>query len=612
MVLDQAEEMFSSLDAIQRTTLTTGLTEYVDAGGRLLLVLRSDFYGQLADLPEFAPYAERATVLVGPMREDELRRALVEPAGAAGLLLEPDLVETVMDEAAGQSEPLPHLSQAMVRTWEHRAGQTLTLAGYRLGGGLAGALEAAAEDCYGQMSAPAREAARHVLVRLVVRSGSAWVRRPLLRTQLSMADDAPTQEALRALVSGRLVLVDADHVQITHDSLVTYWPRLRDWLDERAISAGLVDHLDQASRSWRESGRQSADLYRGPRLQAALDWRTGHPTDLSPDEHAFLDASEVGATSELEIARSQTRREARGRRRLRFVAFGLAAMMLVALVGGAAALQARATARQQASRAEQAALTADARRVAGLALTAPDIETSSLLAVAGYRLEDTPDTRNALLSVLERDDSALFRMPFPNRLLRIEGASDGSRLFLMDNERTIWVVDPASRKVLTSFPARADFLDAASPDGTFIVVGGAPPGQDTAAGQVAVLDGSTGGVVTVLPVTSYDDPGPPPALSTDGRWLAVVQSTDATATAAGSVLMVFDSHDWSAPPRTVRLGSPIVAIAAGRDKIAVATRTVSSICSLRRRWLRWRRARPPEVRAASAPTGCCVPAGVIT
>ncbi len=570
VVLDQAEEMFSSLDTTQRQTLTAGLGDYVDAGGRLLLVLRSDFYGQLAEVPEFAPYAERATVLVGPMREDELRRALVEPASAAGLLLEPALVETIMDEAAGQSEPLPHLSQAMVRTWEHRSGQTLTVAGYRLGGGLAGALEAAAEDCYAQLSEPAREAARHVLVRLVVRSGSAWVRRPQLRSHLSAADDPQTEEALRALVSGRLVLVDAERVEITHDSLVTYWPRLRDWLDERVLSAGLVDHLDQASTSWRDSGRQPADLYRGPRLQAALDWRAGHPSDLSLDEHEFLDASEAEATSELVTAHAQTRREARGRRRLRFVAIGLAAMMLVALVGGAAAAQARGTARQQARRAEQAALSADARRVAGLALTAPDIETSSLLAVAGYRLQDTPDTRNALLSVLERNDTALFRMPFPNRLLRIEGAADGRRLFVMDNARTISVVDPAQRKVLNTFPARAEYLDAASPDGKFIVVSG-PASSPEDPGQVAVLDGSTGRVVAVLPVQSYDS-GPPPVLSSDGRWLAVVQVADAKATSAGSILKLFDSHDWSAPPRTVRLKAPIVSAAAGLDRIAVATR----------------------------------------
>ena len=55
------------------------MSEYSDA--RLLVVLRSDFYGHLADVEALiAPCSPRATVLVGPMRADELRRALVEPA----------------------------------------------------------------------------------------------------------------------------------------------------------------------------------------------------------------------------------------------------------------------------------------------------------------------------------------------------------------------------------------------------------------------------------------------------------------------------------------------------------------------------------------------------
>ncbi len=65
------------------------LIEYVeDRDGRLLLVLRSDYYGRLADVELLAPFAEKTAVLVGPMRSDELRCVLVEAAEAAGLRLE--------------------------------------------------------------------------------------------------------------------------------------------------------------------------------------------------------------------------------------------------------------------------------------------------------------------------------------------------------------------------------------------------------------------------------------------------------------------------------------------------------------------------------------------
>jgi hypothetical protein len=132
LVLDQAEELFTGLDDCARNAVIAQLADYTDAGsGRLLLVLRSDFYGRLADVNTLAPYAQKTTVLVGPMRADELRRALIEPAAAAGVRLDDELVETIMQDITGQAEPLPLLSEAMVRTWQRRQGDVLTLEAYR-------------------------------------------------------------------------------------------------------------------------------------------------------------------------------------------------------------------------------------------------------------------------------------------------------------------------------------------------------------------------------------------------------------------------------------------------------------------------------------------------
>ena len=83
------------------------------------------------------------------------------------------------------------------------------------------------------------------------------------------------------------------------------------------------------------------------------------------------------------------------------------------LVGGGLALAERGSARASAARARQAAVTADSRRLAALAATAADIGTSSLLAVAAYRLQDSPDSRGALLTAVERNQSALWRIAEP-------------------------------------------------------------------------------------------------------------------------------------------------------------------------------------------------------
>ncbi len=213
-----------------------------------------------------------------------------------------------MEDIADQPEPLPLLSEAMVRTWHRRDGDLLTLEGYRLSGGVGGALEAAAEGRYAQLEEDEQRAARHLLVRLAARSpATGWLRRAVPRA--NVASERPKTAALAALIATRLVVVSETRIEIAHDAFLLHWPRLRDWLTERTLAADLLQQLDQATTTWRTSGQQVADLYRGPRLTAALGWYAEHPEDVSPIEAEFLDASAGAANAELEAARAQAARD---------------------------------------------------------------------------------------------------------------------------------------------------------------------------------------------------------------------------------------------------------------------------------------------------------------
>ena len=563
LVLDQAEELFTSLGPVAREHAIARLAGYVaEEDGRLLLVLRSDFYGRLADVEFLAPFAHKTAVLVGPMRADELRRALVEPAAAAGIRLEPDLIETIMEDVAGQAEPLPLLSEAMVRTWDRRHGDLLTLEAYRLSGELSGALEAAAEECYARMEDQQRRATRHLLVRMAARTATGWVRRPIIRTESEPADDTE-DAALTVLIAARLVVASEQRIEITHDALLAHWPRLREWLDERSLAADLLQHLDQAAASWRTSGQQDTDLYRGPRLTAAMDWRAEHPADVSPAEEEFLDASARAADAELERARAQAAREARGRRRLRSVAVVLAVVVGLATATALVAVRERTSARQSATHAQQSALAADARRLAALSANAPDIATSSLLAVAAYRLQDSADSRGALLTAVERNQSALWRIQFRHRPQRIAATPGASRLAANDNRSQIMVFDPATRRQVASFPSDGN-IEGITADGRQVIVFGAT-NSATPVGRLSVYDVPNGHVAHVL-TNAGDLNLPEPVTTSDGRWVAAIITRQV---GAGATVDVFDASHWTAPPQQfVTTGTP-VALAAGRTALAV-------------------------------------------
>ncbi|MGN6608832.1 MAG: NACHT and WD repeat domain-containing protein, partial [Jatrophihabitans sp.] len=557
LVLDQAEELFTVLTPGERQAVVERLEQYTAGGGRLVLALRGDFYGRLAELQPLAAHARAASVLVGPLRDDEVRRVVVEPAERVGLTVEPDLVETVLDDVAGQPAALPMLSTALVRTWENRAGDTLTLAGYRRGGGVASAVEATAEDAYLSLEPAARVAVRRLLLQLAGREGDGWVRRPLPLPDTSA--DPDTAAAVAHLAAARLVTVTGTRIELTHDALLVHWPRLRGWLDERVLAADLLDHLGATVRAWAEAGRPDSDLYRGARLRGALDWRDEHPDDVTPVEREFLAASEAAADAQLTAAREQARREARGRRRLRAVAIGLAAMVVLAAVGVVVALHERGSADRAAASARAAALAADSRRLAALSFTAPDIATSSLLAVAAYRLQDSADSRGALLAAVERNSSALWRFQAPHRLLRVAVTPDGTRLAVMDNRRQVTVLDPRTRRVTATLAARADYLEGITADGRMLVTFGSTP-DEPLNGRLALVDVASGRRTRVL--TEDGDPAIEPAFSSDAHWLVHV-------TGGRRTIDVFDAHDWSAPPLRLTAPAHTVAVAAGHDSMAV-------------------------------------------
>ena len=85
-------------------------------------------------------------VLVG-MDAVGLREAIEAPSRQAGLMIEPGLVDLLVNEVEREPGALPLLSHALRETWIHREGRTLTV---RLPGvgGIRGSIAQSAEAVY--------------------------------------------------------------------------------------------------------------------------------------------------------------------------------------------------------------------------------------------------------------------------------------------------------------------------------------------------------------------------------------------------------------------------------------------------------------------------------
>ncbi|MFD0394032.1 WD40 repeat domain-containing protein [Streptomyces nogalater] len=263
--------------------------------------MRADFYEQCLGYPDLADALQHRHMVLGPLTSTELREAVTGPAKAVGLELEPGLTELIVREVSADGPRGAHdagVLLAVACPAGHLAapqGRKADAGGYRAAGGIQGAVAATAERAWSGLDPAARTAARLLLLRLVrLGEDTQATRRRGTRRQLAeeSADPGKTEESLEALVRARLVTLDADTVEITHEALLHAWPRLRHWIDEGRGDHLLRQRLEEDGRAWEDSGRDSSLLYRGSRLEQARSWaRSAGDTYLTRSAMEFLAAS---------------------------------------------------------------------------------------------------------------------------------------------------------------------------------------------------------------------------------------------------------------------------------------------------------------------------------
>jgi len=496
VVVDQLEELFALCgDDDERQRFAVRLVKLAGGGTRLALAVRSDYWAEAAGHPELAELITTSSVALTPLTNDELRLVIAEGARRAGLAADEDLVEALLADTAGQQGVLPLVSTALARTWERRDGLRLTLRGYRAVGGVDGAVAGLAEDTYGGLSEDQQRAARAILTRLASEgSGGRLVRRRAPVAELAPVPGGAAATALWRMVTARLVVAGDEGVEVAHEALFARWPRLSLWLEDDAAGRRLRRRLTPAAADWDGQARPDADLYRGPRLVEALDWRAGHPDELIPVEREFLDASAGAAERDHLDALARAEREARAGRRLRGLLTATAVLLAAALVAGGLAVGAE----RRASEARDAAF---ADQLGAEALLAPRQDLILLLAAQAATLRPGPDTASDLLAAVLRAPRALHVMYLGHRLDGLAVSPDGRVLAVSDNEGEIRLLDPrtlAVTRVLSppdGYPVTGLAFTA---DGRRLVSADQVPAPGNGA-RITVREVSTGRVVLGLP-----------------------------------------------------------------------------------------------------------------
>ena len=154
LVVDQLEQQWSAgTDPAERDAFIATLLGLLEEGtlARLVLVVRGDHIGRLAEQPGMAERMIGALELVPPLTEPQLREVVRGPGRRRGLDGRARPGRHRGARRPGPPGALPLMSMALVGTWARRRDDTLTLAGYLEAGGVAGAVARTAEDVYASL-----------------------------------------------------------------------------------------------------------------------------------------------------------------------------------------------------------------------------------------------------------------------------------------------------------------------------------------------------------------------------------------------------------------------------------------------------------------------------
>ena len=282
-------------------------------GGRVAVVLsmRSDFLGPCTSFERLNNVLNAHLIQVGPMREDELRAAIEQPAFKVGCELEPRLTERLLRDVEGQAGALPLLQFTLDEVWKRRDVRRLTLRAYTELGkddrgqerGIEGVLDHRANEIYRNLTPENQDLCRRLFLRLVQPGEGTEVTKRRVSYRELLPDDPARAEVIRKLVQSlasrdaRLITTEGTGategaIEVAHEALIRGWKQLRQWIDADREFLWSWDRLRATARYWEKEGRRRDLLLPEGRLLAeAEDLLLCHESELDPDGIAYARAS---------------------------------------------------------------------------------------------------------------------------------------------------------------------------------------------------------------------------------------------------------------------------------------------------------------------------------
>jgi hypothetical protein len=252
----------------------------------VVITMRPEFLAKAAQFDGLINATSEGFFLVPPLRRNQLREAIENPARVFGGQVEPALVDQLLKDMENNQDSLFLMQFVLNQMWLYSVAREnrpiLTLEIYEKIGGLTGALSDIAEQVYANLDSWQQKIAEILFCSLVeyeIESG-CFYRRPVSLnktaelvgfTWQAVAEVVHKFRSSQLLSSLETRLERDSIITITDESLIRYWPRLIHWAQNENEFAKHYRRLEEAAVRWKEG--RAVLLVTFVDLIIALDWR---------------------------------------------------------------------------------------------------------------------------------------------------------------------------------------------------------------------------------------------------------------------------------------------------------------------------------------------------
>jgi len=366
ILVDQFEELFRFKDSTDPNSVNESLAfinllmeavNYEDSPIYVAVTMRSDFIGDCAQFPELTRKINDSHYLIPQMTRDQKRRAVEGPVAVGNAKITPRLVQQLLNDLGDNPDQLPILQHALMRTWSYWSrfkdydGEPVDLKHYEAIGTMSEALSQHANEAYDELDEDQKRICEILFKAITEKRGENFgIRRPTRLNEIASIADVSEADVVEVIEKfrepGRSLLTPAygielgskSMIDISHESLMRIWVRLKNWVDDESEAVQMYLRLAEAAGQYQVG---KAGLWRPPDLQLALNWQAKHKPTLVWGQRyhpafertlIFLEYSKKEFDTEQRIKELEQKRKLQ-RARITAMVFGtLALVALVAFV----------------------------------------------------------------------------------------------------------------------------------------------------------------------------------------------------------------------------------------------------------------------------------------